>query len=54
MNLTTRTLDVPRLRLSLRNGVGHEVYAWTALPSKSTVGSGNGLPFRPRRPTGAT
>jgi len=48
VNLTTRTLEVPRLRLSLRNGVGHEVYAWTALPSKSTVGSGNGLPFRAR------
>ncbi len=48
VNLTTRTLDVPRLRLSLRNGVGHEVYAWTALPSKSTLGSGNGLPFRAR------
>jgi predicted Zn finger-like uncharacterized protein len=48
VNLTTRTLDVPRLRLSLRNGVGHEIYAWTALPSKSTVGSGNGLPFRAR------
>ncbi|MEA2877774.1 MAG: hypothetical protein QOF14_2970 [Hyphomicrobiales bacterium] len=48
VNLTTRTLEVPRLRLSLRNGVGHEVYAWTALPSKSTLGSGNGLPFRAR------
>jgi len=48
VNLTTRTLDVPRLRLALRNGVGHEVYAWTALPSKSTLGSGNGLPFRAR------
>jgi predicted Zn finger-like uncharacterized protein len=48
VNLTTRTLEVPRLRLSLRNGAGHEVYAWTALPSKSTLGSGNGLPFRAR------
>jgi predicted Zn finger-like uncharacterized protein len=48
VNLTTRTLEVPRLRLSLRNGVGHEVYAWTAPPSKSTLGSGNGLPFRAR------
>jgi predicted Zn finger-like uncharacterized protein len=48
VNLTTRTLEVPRLRLSLRNSVGHEVYAWTALASKSTVGSGNGLPFRAR------
>jgi hypothetical protein len=48
VNLTTRTLEVPRLRLALRNGSGHEVYAWTALPPKSTVGSGNGLPFRAR------
>ena len=48
VNLTTRTQDVPRLRLALRNSAGHEVYAWTALPSKSTVGSGNGLPFRAR------
>jgi len=48
VNLTTRTLEVPRLRLALRNGLGQEVYAWTALPPKSTVGSGNGLPFRVR------
>src|SRR5204862_5096201 len=48
VNLTTRTLEVPRLRLALRNGVGHEVYAWTALPPKATLGSGNGLPFRAR------
>jgi predicted Zn finger-like uncharacterized protein len=48
VNLTTRTLDVPRLRFALRNVSGHEVYAWTAQPSKSTLGSGNGLPFRAR------
>src|SRR4051794_4797258 len=48
VNLTTRTLEVPRLRLSLRNSIGHEVYAWTALPPKATLGSGNGLPFRAR------
>lgn len=48
VNLTTRTLDVPRLRLGLRNAAGHEVYAWTAQPTKSTIGSGNGLPFRAR------
>lgn len=48
VNLTTRTLEVPRLRFALRNGRGHEVYAWTALPSKTTLGSGNGLPFRAR------
>jgi predicted Zn finger-like uncharacterized protein len=48
VNLTTRTLDVPRLRFALRNASGHEVYAWTAQPTKSTLGSGNGLPFRAR------
>jgi len=48
VNLTTRTLDVPRLRFALRNASGHEVYAWTAQPTKSKLGSGNGLPFRGR------
>jgi predicted Zn finger-like uncharacterized protein len=48
VNLTTRTLDVPRLRFALRNASGHEVYAWTAQPTKPTIGSGNGLPFRAR------
>ncbi|MEJ0078842.1 MAG: zinc-ribbon domain-containing protein [Alphaproteobacteria bacterium] len=48
VNLTTRTLEVPRLRFALRNASGHEVYAWTAQPAKPTIGSGNGLPFRAR------
>jgi len=48
VNLTTRTLDVPRLRFALRNASGHEVYAWSAQPAKPTLGSGNGLPFRAR------
>lgn len=48
VNLTRHTLEVPRLRLALRNGTGHEVYAWTARPAKTTLGSGNGLPFRAR------
>jgi predicted Zn finger-like uncharacterized protein len=47
-NLTPRTLDVPRLRFSLRNAAGHEVYAWTALPTRSQLGSGDGLAFRTR------
>jgi predicted Zn finger-like uncharacterized protein len=48
VNLTPRTLEVPRLRFALRNGLGHEVYAWTALPPKTVLGSGDGLPFRTR------
>ena len=35
VNLTRSTLEVPRLRFGLRNGTGHEVYAWTALPSRT-------------------
>lgn len=48
VNLTTKTLDIPRLRFSLRNGSGHEVYAWTAVASKTSLESGNGLAFRTR------
>ena len=48
VNLTPRALEVPRLRFGLRNGAGHEVYAWTSLPSKTTLGSGDGLAFRTR------
>jgi len=48
VNLTRNTLEVPRLRFGLRNGTGHEVYAWTALPSRMLLGSGDGLPFRTR------
>jgi hypothetical protein len=47
-NLTTKTLEVPRLRFSLRNSAGHEVYAWTALPSQPRLGSGDGIQFRTR------
>jgi predicted Zn finger-like uncharacterized protein len=48
VNLTRNTLEVPRLRFSLRSGTGHEVYAWTALPSRPLLGSGDGLAFRTR------
>jgi predicted Zn finger-like uncharacterized protein len=48
VNLTRNTLEVPRLRFGLRNGTGHEVYAWTALSSRTLLGSGDGLPFRTR------
>jgi len=48
VNLTTRTQDVPRLRLALRNAAGHEVYAWTAVAPRPTVSSGAGVVFRTR------
>jgi predicted Zn finger-like uncharacterized protein len=48
VNLTRNTLEVPRLRFVLRNSAGLEVYAWTALPSKTLLTSGHELPFRTR------
>lgn len=48
VNVTRQTLDVPRLRFAMRNGTGHEVYAWTAMPSRKQLGPGEALPFRSR------
>jgi predicted Zn finger-like uncharacterized protein len=48
VNVTRQTLDVPRLRFAMRNGAGHEVYAWTALPGKAQLASGEALPFKSR------
>ena len=48
VNLTTHTLDVPRLRFGLRSTSGQEVYAWTAQPPQPKLGSGHGLAFRGR------
>ena len=40
--------DVPRLRFSLRNASGQEIYNWTALPSRSILGPGERLDFHSR------
>jgi predicted Zn finger-like uncharacterized protein len=48
VNLTGKTLEVPRLRFALRSASGHEVYAWTALPTRTTLSPGGELPFRSR------
>jgi hypothetical protein len=41
-------VEVPRLRLSIRNGKGHEVYAWTELPERSVLAPREILAFRSR------
>jgi predicted Zn finger-like uncharacterized protein len=41
-------VEVPRLRFAMRNEVGGEVYAWTAIPSREVLGPGETLPFRSR------
>jgi predicted Zn finger-like uncharacterized protein len=43
-----RTVEVPRLRFSVRNQRGQEVYAWTELPSRSVLPPGESLAFRSR------
>jgi hypothetical protein len=40
--------EVPRLRLSVRNQAGHDVYAWIALPERSALSPGETLAFRSR------
>lgn len=43
-----RTAEVPRIRFSVRNAAGLEVYSWTALPSRNVLAPGATLPFRSR------
>jgi len=48
VNLTNRIMDVPRLRIAVRNAAGHEVYAWTTLAQSPILGPRDSLPFRTR------
>jgi hypothetical protein len=47
-NVVRSAVDVPRLRFAVLNANGAEVYAWTSLPSRSVLASGEKLPFRTR------
>ncbi len=40
--------EVPRLRFSLRNASGQEIYTWTALPSRSVLKPGERFDFHSR------
>src|SRR5712671_1478451 len=48
VNATSRMVEVPRLRFSVRNERGQEVYTWTAQPPKALLAPGEPLPFRSR------
>ncbi len=48
VNVTRRTIDIPRLRFSLRDATGREVYTWTALAPREQLGPGEKLAFRSR------
>ena len=48
VSASPRIVEVPRLRFSVRNRSGQEVYAWTAVPGRSVLGPGESLSFRSR------
>jgi hypothetical protein len=43
-----KAIDVPRLRFALSAANGHEIYAWTALPTRTRLAPGETMPFRTR------
>jgi predicted Zn finger-like uncharacterized protein len=45
---SNKAVEVPRMRLAVRNATGQEIYAWTARPTRSILGPGEKLPFRSR------
>src|SRR5262245_7496282 len=48
VNAFKRAVEVPRLRFSVRNTSGYEVYSWTALPNRNALLPGESVPFRSR------
>ncbi len=39
---------MPRIRFSVRNAAGQEIYSWTALPARNALAAGATMPFRSR------
>lgn len=47
-SVAARIVEVPRIRFSVRNKAGQEVYSWTALPERNVMSPGEPLTFRSR------
>ena len=47
-NVSRQQLDVPRVRLALRNAAGGEIYSWTMPPSRAVLAPGDAQPFQTR------
>jgi predicted Zn finger-like uncharacterized protein len=47
-NISRQQLDIPRIRLALRNAGGAEVYTWTVLPERPVLAPGESEPFQTR------
>jgi predicted Zn finger-like uncharacterized protein len=48
VSITRKAVEVPRLRFGVRNGLGAEIYNWTAMPSRAVAQAGERLTFRSR------
>ncbi|MDP3544997.1 MAG: DUF3426 domain-containing protein [Phreatobacter sp.] len=48
VNITGRPVELPRLRLSVRDAAGKEIYTWTATAPKARLEAGEAAPFRSR------
>jgi predicted Zn finger-like uncharacterized protein len=47
-NAARKAEDVPRLKFIVRNAAHQEIYAWTAVPARSSLGPGEAVGFRTR------
>jgi predicted Zn finger-like uncharacterized protein len=48
VSTVNKPVQAQRLRFSLRDTSGSEIYSWTALPSRSIIEPGDSVPFRSR------
>lgn len=48
VSIAAKSTEVPRLRFAARDSAGQEVYTWSSMPSRSTIGPGEKLEFRSR------
>jgi predicted Zn finger-like uncharacterized protein len=48
VSVSRKAVDIPRLRFGVRNGLGAEIYNWTAMPSRTLAAPGDRVPFRSR------
>lgn len=47
-NVTRETREVPRLRFSMRNGAGADIYSWTAVAERTQLKANENFAFRSR------
>ena len=47
-NVVDKPVQVPRLRFAVRNRAGHEVYAWTSVSGRNSLGPEETVTFRTR------